>query len=138
MHAEPMQAQTPQSDRIAATSDARTADGSIACVARDGEISSRRTWSRVFHECSELENMDSTWRYMDDTLIMKSDEASEDMMRYLETDMYWKPMVLTKTDDKIFLETEYKASEGRIKYWLKDTNKDGERKVWRYHHYLMV
>ena len=50
--------------------------------------------------------------------------------------MYWDPMKLIITEDKIFLETEYDdTGKDGIRCWLKDSNGNKNRKIWRYHHY---
>ena len=75
-------------------------------------------------------------RYMDDLFIMSTKRKGKGIIANLEKELYWEPMKLLKTDDNTFLETEYEMTPtGNMKYWLKDTNKGYDKKVWRYHHY---
>ena len=78
-------------------------------------------------------------RYMDDILLIYDDRMTWQKTRFLTdfgaSECYQPPLKLEKGTDGVFLETELHVGTCGIRYKLKNVNANGERKVWRYHHF---
>ena len=63
------------------------------------------------------------------------DGAHTRIMKDFETKCY-APLKLLEASQDTFLETRFELEDNRLKYWLKNDNEGGERKIWRYQHYM--
>jgi hypothetical protein len=78
-------------------------------------------------------------RYMDDIILVLSKSDGWDRERFLRdfvaSECYWPPLKLEAGTPEVFLETRYEGTAAGVRYRLRNDN-EGERKIWRYHHYL--
>ena len=78
-------------------------------------------------------------RYMDDIIMILVENEKWDHTSFLaafeESKCYEKPLKLEDGGAGTFLETSFEVQQNRIRYWLKNENKNGQKKVWRYQHY---
>ena len=88
---------------------------------------------------SEQKQFFKAKRYMDDILMIYAEndrwEHQAFMAKFEESECYQKPLKLEEGGDGTFLETSFEVKENKIRYWLKNQNSGGEKKVWRYQHY---
>ena len=78
-------------------------------------------------------------RYMDDILMFYAkNEKIWDHKLFLDMfgSCYDDPLKLEHGGDDTFLETTFElCNNGQVRFWLKNQNAGGERKIWRYQDY---
>ena len=79
-------------------------------------------------------------RYMDDILMVYADSPNWDSKCFLrdfeKSECYHPPLKLEDAAQGTYLESTFTVVGGKVfRFWLKNDNADGKRKIWRYQHF---
>ena len=78
-------------------------------------------------------------RYMDDILLVYAEAEDWDHAKLVadfeESQCYQKPLKLEEGGNGTFLETSFQVTGSSVRFWLKNANAGGVKKLWRYQHF---